>query len=908
MIRMVQSISADQAKAYFNDALSKSDYFINDQELAGKLQGRLSDRLGLDSKVSKEVFFALSENLHPRTGKPLTPRTYEGRRVGYDINFHCPKSVSIVHALSKDNHILDAFEASVTETMKAIEADSKTRVRRNGADEDRKTGELVWAEFTHQTARPVDGLAPDPHLHAHCFCFNMTFDSEEQKIKAGQFGDIKKDMPYYQALFHKTFSDKLIVAGFQIKRTGKSFELEGVPQKAIDLFSKRTNEIGQFAKKHGITSEKELAELGARTRSKKQKGFTMSELKKLWRDQITALGESTDIEKNQAIRFGKKEGKPKILAHHCIDHAIKHTFERVSVMQGRRILETAFKYGIGDNSVTVTEIDESFNADKRIISIKENHRLLCTTKEVLKEERKMVELATQGKGQLKPLYLDMPAMKLKGQQADAIAHILSTKDRVSIIIGAAGAGKTTLMKEAVEHIEFTGKKVVIVAPTAEASKGVLVDEGFKNATTVANLLQNKAKQTELKDQVLWVDEAGLLGTKDMTALLQLATQRNARLILGGDTRQHSSVVRGDALRILNKVAKIAIAEVNQIRRQKTTNYRDAVQDLSQGSVRSAFEKLSNIGAIQEIDPLKPNEDLINDYVDLIKKKKSALIISPTHKQGEEVTDAVRKKFRDEGLIGKKEIKVTKLDNLNLTEAQKSDLRIYKPGQMIKFNQNLRRIKRGSLWTVKNVDGNAAFIINDKGDEKKLPHKKPKSYDLLEMSEMGLSKGDKIKITRNGFDVKKKRLNNGQTLEVIEINKSGKIKAKNREGKTIYNLDKDFGHLIHAHCITSYAAQGKTVDHVLISQPASTFPATDAKQFYVSVSRARESVRIYTDDRNALLEYASQLAERQSAIEIVGKKNSHLGQVLEQKRKEYPVPEKTNTKQKTRFENISMDRE
>jgi conjugative relaxase-like TrwC/TraI family protein len=898
MIRMIQSSSSDQAKAYFTDALMKSDYFVNDQELQGRFDGKVAARLGIVGMATKESFFALCENKQPLTGEALTQRTRDDRTTGYDINFHCPKSVSIVHALSKDNHIMELFQSAVTATMKEIEADAQTRVRKEDRNEDRETGELVWADFTHQTARPVDESAPDPHLHSHCFVFNATWDEQEQQYKAGKFRDIKRDMPYYQALFHKRLSDKLMEAGYSIRKTASSFELVGVPQKAIDLFSKRTDAIGQYAKEHHITDAKQLSELGAKTRSKKQKGLSMEELKASWREQIRELDKGTEQSENAPIRYAPKKEPAKQVAKDSIDYAILHSFERASVMQERRLAEAAIKFSIGNNELSVESILHEFKGDNRIIRVNEKGRTVCTTKEVLQEERAMVELARLGMGKMQPLYKKAPELSLTGQQADAVSHILTTTHLVSIIKGAAGSGKTTLLKEAVKHIEQAGKRLTLVAPTAEASKGVLVDEGFKEANTLAKLLVDKQQQEALTNQVLWVDEAGLLGTKDMVALLALANKKNCRLILGGDTRQHASVVRGDALRILSTVGGIRSAEVNKIYRQKNFNYREAVEDLSEGKVKKAFEKLDSIGSIQEIDPMQPNEVLVEDYIGHIKNGKTALVVSPTNKQSDEVTKIIRHKLKEAGLIGKKEIEVLRLNNLKLTEAQKTDWRSYKEGQVIQFNQNVPEIQRGSVWQVKETEKNRVVVHNDEGAEKQLPFHKSSAYEVYEPTQIFLAKGDMVKITRNSFDEQEKRLNNGQTLEVVAVTKKGSITLQNKASKSIYTLTKDFGHITHAHCITSYAAQGKTVDHVLIAQPASTFPATDAKQFYVSVSRGRESAMIYTDDKKALLRYAEQLGDRQSAIELVERRAVHHEHMQQLQKESYDIPltQEHNTEQ------------
>jgi conjugative relaxase-like TrwC/TraI family protein len=632
MIRMVQSKSAAQAKDYFRDELSRTDYYINDQELQGRFNGHIAYRLGIGSKADKNTFFDLCENLRPGTSQSLTPLTIDERTVGYDINFHCPKSVSIVHVLSQDSHILNAFEKSVTATMKDIEADSMTRVRKRGQYDDRHTGELVWTEFTHQTARPVADRPPDPHLHSHCFVFNVTWDDQEQQFKAGQFRDIKRDMPYYQAMFHKRLSDELLALGYDIRKTDKSFEIEGVPQKAIDLFSKRTDEIGRAAKEQGITNAKELDALGARTRAKKQKGLTMAELRNNWRDQIRQLGVE-DGSDRKVIRHARVKELRVLEARACVDHALKHSFERASVMHDRRVLESAYKYSIGNDSVGIEGISEWFKNDRRVIRVKERNKTMCTTHGVLQEEKHMVQLARDGRGKMKPLYYEAPELKVKGQKATAANHVLTTPNRFSIIKGSAGAGKTDLTKELVGHIEKKGKTVTMLATSSEASRGVLREQGFENAETVQRFLDDKKMQDAAEGQVIFVDEAGMLGTKKTTSLLEIAIKKNARIVFIGDTRQHASVDRGDALRILNTVGGIKSAQVTKIYRQKNEDYNQAVTHLSKGNIGAAFEKLDQMGAIKDIDPLNPNQQLTHDYIAALKEGKKVLIVSPTHKQG-----------------------------------------------------------------------------------------------------------------------------------------------------------------------------------------------------------------------------------------------------------------------------------
>jgi conjugative relaxase-like TrwC/TraI family protein len=222
----------------------------------------------------------------------VTVRQKANRRIGYDLNFHVPKSVTVLYGLTGDERILSAFKDAVGATMREMESEMKTRVRKGkdaekgvgggvGADGNRTTGSMVWGEYVHTTARPVNG-EPDPHLHAHCFAFNVTYDPVESRWKAGQFADLKRDAPYFEAVFHATLSKNLADLGLPVERTTRGWEIAGVPRSVLDRFSRRTAQIEEVARNNGVTDAKEKGELGARTRQKKATHLSATDLRTVW--------------------------------------------------------------------------------------------------------------------------------------------------------------------------------------------------------------------------------------------------------------------------------------------------------------------------------------------------------------------------------------------------------------------------------------------------------------------------------------------------------------------------------------------------------------------------------------------------------------------------------------------------
>jgi conjugative relaxase-like TrwC/TraI family protein len=300
MIRVNQCKDDKAAKGYY----TQGDYYASDrQELPGVWGGKAAERLGLIGLVGKRAFDRLCSNLHPFTGQKLTARMRADRTSGYDINFHSCKSASLLYGLTGNADILAAFRSAYRQTMQAMEAEMKTRVRKGGGYKDRVVGNLAWAEYVHLTSRPVKGVI-DPHLHAHCFVLNTVYDGEEQCWKAGKFQDTKRDAPRFQAMFQSLFGKRLAELGFPIAWSRDGWEIAGIDRSTIDTFSLRTNHINQVAKEWGITDASAKDKLGAATREHKQREATLPEMRKEWRQRLT---DAERIAIHQAIPHRQQE-------------------------------------------------------------------------------------------------------------------------------------------------------------------------------------------------------------------------------------------------------------------------------------------------------------------------------------------------------------------------------------------------------------------------------------------------------------------------------------------------------------------------------------------------------------------------------------------------------------------------
>jgi conjugative relaxase-like TrwC/TraI family protein len=914
MLRITPSHSADGASKYFDAALARSDYYGSE---TGGWAGKGAELLGLQGDVSREQFVALASNQRPDTKERLTPRTNDtrtetkrvfdpktktwiekevevsNRRAGYDFCFSAPKSVSIYLAETADKAVERMVHEAVRETMAAVEANMETRLRgkdedgneRDG-DENRTTGNMLYGSFVHRETRPIEGV-PDPHYHIHCYAFNATFDEVEQRWKAGQFGDIKKDGPLYEAIFHARLAEKINAAGFGIRRTDHNFELVSVSPELVEKFSKRTKLIEDLARqKYTILEAKARAlmkesgldfgdafakvksELGAESREKKSASkLSYEEQLADWRAQMTP--EERESLTFRAVRAAKSEGL--ITAEAAKDLAISDLFERVSVKRDSHVAAMLLRRGIGRVS-----IEEALSWPKSDAFIRpRSDGKLVSTREVLAAEQAMIQTAAAGQGREDELgrggqwtIRNQKVASDEGQR-NAVQHVLESKDLVTSIRGPAGTGKSTMAKEAVQAVEaLSGRSVLLFAPSSSAV-GVLKKEGFAKSDTFKQLEINETLQDAARGQVLWIDEAAFLSVKQMRWLVDFAEQNRCRVILAGDTRQHHGVERGDALRIMERAGAVAQAALSKIFRQQSPALRAAMYDLSGGRTEAGFDKLDKFGAIREMEDRQARMDAIaQTHLAAIKEGKSSLIVSPTHHDARAVADVVRQAMRAEGLLTGEDQTVTRLQRLNLTEGQRRDAINYEPGQVVEFHQitkgdhngtKQQRFRVGEHWRVVRRQG-GAVVVESGGQEKLLPLNQAGKFEVYRQEQLALAVGDKIRVTKN-FTAGGQRYSNNELHKVAGID-GARISLDN--GRTI---DGGMFHVDQGIVVTSHASQGKTVDQVIASVPVSAFSQANEAQFYVSMSRARQAMHLFTDSKVALREAVCRPSERLSSYEL-----------------------------------------
>ncbi|MGL4555768.1 MAG: ATP-dependent DNA helicase, partial [Gemmataceae bacterium] len=462
----------------------------------------------------------------------------------------------------------------------------------------------------------------------------------------------------------------------------------------------------------------------------------------------------------------------------------------------------------------------------------------------------------EGKGALCPLGVvaDARLVGLSAEQRALVEHVLRSTDRVVLVVGDAGSGKTHAIQAAFAGID---RPVAMLAPSADASRGVLRAAGFADADTVASFLLSPARQQAAQGGVLWVDEAGLLPIRDLSRLAAVAQAQGARLVLQGDPKQHRSPSRhGDMMNVLREYASLPVGRLREIRRQHHEGYKQAVAAIAAGKGTEGFDRLDALGWVRRVEG---HAELAGDYLEALRTKRPGqadrdrvLVVAPTHAEGEALTAEIRRRLKEAGRLGEQDVAFERLVPLHWTQAERGDAERYTGEETLVFHRNSGTFRAGDRVRVKDWKRGDRFAS-------------PAHFSVYRTETMPLAAGDAVRVTANGKTLDGHRVNNGATYKVEGFDAQGNVVLDN--GRT---LPKTFGHLAHGYAVTSHAAQGRTADRVLIAAGGASLPAVSAEGFYVAASRGRESATLYSDLDPAELREAIRRADpRTSATALLG---------------------------------------
>ena len=689
------------------------------------------------------------------------------------------------------------------------------------------------------------------------FCFNATRDRVEGgRIKAADFAMIYRDRPFYESVFYSLVAKDFVDARLPIERRpdGK-WGLAGLQPMGV-MFSKRTNEIEDEAKRLNIAEPDRKSKLGGTTRSKKDKELSPAELDGKWDAQLTP-------EHRQAIarvRSGEMPAAREVTASEAVAYALAHCSEKLSVIPERELVRVALLRGVG--SVTLEQVEAELPRQGVFTEVIDG-RVMATTETLQAEEDTIVKFAAAGKGTVEPVGVaDGLTRTLEGGKSlndgqwAAVQGLLNTSNLVNLVEGPAGAGKSSLLAKYDEGMRLAGEQVHYFATTAKAVE-VLQEDGFDATRTVAHLLKNETLQAAMRGSRVVVDEVSMLGHKDAVELCRIARENGLKLTLVGDPLQHGAVARGALMRVLKDYARVQPFRLTEIMRQDKPEYRAAAQLLSEGKTLEGLDAIDRLGWVREMNDGDRVSQIATDYLqaqsDLksLPENKRILVVSPTHAGAARITDAIRSRLRDAGKLTGEDRSLTRLVQVDTSVAERGQALTFREGDVLVFHQNAKGgFKKGDRITVADP---AAVPVGEAG-----------KFSLYRtVNDAKLAVGDRIMFTANVKTLDGEHtLKNGVVRGVAGFTPGGNIRLD--DGKLIAV---GAGHWNHAYCVTSFAAQGKTVQRVIVDMPSSSRGAVNQEQLYVSASRGKAWMRIYTDDKDGLRAAVQRSSQKLAALDI-----------------------------------------
>lgn len=684
-------------------ASSAEDYFLGHGEAPGRWIGAGRHEFGLDGQVDAAEFEAVLRGDDPRTLEHLAAGN---RQVsGWDFCFRAPKTVSLLFGLG-DPEVAGAVVAAHEEAVEAafswVEREAlRSRRGRNGVEVVHTTG-FAGAAFRHRTSRESD-----PHLHTHVVVPNLVrgTDGKWATPHSKLFHHLAATAGYlYESHLRAVLTEELGVE-WEAAVNGIA-DVAGFDEGVIDAFSKRRAQIEAHLKAAGQTSARarEIASLA--TRAPKDHAMDAHRLRAGWWDEADALGVTPDTIADAVHRVGERTlpsaEELEAFARHLSSPS--GLTENVSAFTRHDVLR-AFS-GFAGPGATVAEVEawaDDYLARPELRQLPGHSRLYCapyhSTADMLAIERSALRAVAErreaGFG-LAPERLVARAVatrpSLSLEQVAVVESLTTSGHGVEALVSKAGTGKTFSLDACREAWEAAGRTVIGCALAGRTAERLEDDTGIPSTTIALLLLDLDGEHSggHPRGGVLVVDEAGIVGTRLLTRLIEHAGRRDVKVVLVGDPKQLPEIEAGGMIRGIE--ARFDVLRLTENRRQRHAWERAALDDLHHGQVDAAIAAYdANERIVRGDNAIAVREAMVGDWWATRLAGQDGIMLALRHFDVDDLNARARVRMCEAGRLHGRELVV--------------DERPYQAGDEVMTLKNAKRVGvlNGTLGTVSAVD-------------------------------------------------------------------------------------------------------------------------------------------------------------------------------------------------------------
>jgi ATP-dependent exoDNAse (exonuclease V) alpha subunit len=494
-----------------------------------------------------------------------------------------------------------------------------------------------------------------------------------------------------------------------------------------------------------------------------------------------------------------------------------------------------------------------------------------TTGEMQGYEREIIERMKMGQGNREVLangQVRQQTMErhphLNVSQRNAVEEVLTSRDRMMALEGVAGGGKTTSLAAVREAAVSAGYEVEGLAPTSRAAQK-LAEAGMGTETLQRHLTRGDRADDGQK-RLYIVDESSMASTRQMHTFVE-RLKENDRVLFVGDVRQHEAVEAGRPYAQLQE-AGLRTARLDEIIRQKDPALKEVVEQLARGDVREAISNLNDQGRVHEIgDRSERIAEIAREYV---RQPENTLVVSPDNESRREINSQIHRAMQGAGQVKDEGHAVRVLNaRQDLTGADRRWAPNYEPDDVIRYSKGSKPlgIAAGEYAKVIRTDARENTVTVERGNGQELSYdpRRLQGVAVYREAERTFAEGDRVQMTAPYHE---QELANRELGTVEKIDGEGNLTLRMDSGREAKFNAKQHPHLDYGYAVTSHSSQGQTADRVLIHVDSEQAHGDliNSRMAYVSVSRAKFDVQMYTNDSKTLGQRLSRDVSHPSAIQ------------------------------------------